>query len=98
MKILLEEKYILYETYDCILQYVQFTANSHNFQTNINFNLMILIMSYIEYIMPYIILYFVQYLVVFSTTNSFFFLKGICGLVVYYSPIGLMFFLSKRFR
>ena len=26
--------YILYETYDCILQYVQFSANSHNFQTN----------------------------------------------------------------
>ena len=25
---------ILYETYDCILQYVQFSANSHNFQIN----------------------------------------------------------------
>ena len=26
--------YILYETYDCVLQYVQFSANSHNFQIN----------------------------------------------------------------
>ena len=49
MRILHGENDILYETYDCNLQYVQFTANSHNFQTNINFNLMILIMSYIKY-------------------------------------------------
>ena len=25
---------ILYETYDCILQYVHFSANSHNFHIN----------------------------------------------------------------
>ena len=25
---------ILYETYDCVLQDVQFSANSHNFQIN----------------------------------------------------------------
>ena len=25
---------ILYETYDYVLQYVQFSANSHNFQIN----------------------------------------------------------------
>ena len=36
MRVLHEEKYILYETYDCILQHVQFTANSHNFPTNTN--------------------------------------------------------------
>ena len=29
--------YILYETYDCVLQYVQISAYSHNFQTNNNF-------------------------------------------------------------
>ena len=28
------KNYILYETYDCILQYVQISAYSHNFQTN----------------------------------------------------------------
>ena len=36
MRVLHGENYILYETYDCVLQHVQFTANSHNFQTNIN--------------------------------------------------------------
>ena len=36
MRALHEESYILYETYDNILQHVQFTANSHNFQININ--------------------------------------------------------------
>ena len=25
---------ILYETYDCILQYIHFSANSHNFHIN----------------------------------------------------------------
>ena len=30
---------ILYETYDCILQYVQFSAYSHNFQINNIFRL-----------------------------------------------------------
>ena len=35
MRVLNGENYILYETYDCVLQYVQFTANSHNLQTNI---------------------------------------------------------------
>ena len=30
---------ILYETYDSVLQYVQFSAYSHNFQTNNNFSL-----------------------------------------------------------
>ena len=28
------QNYILYEIYDCALQYVQFFANSHNYQTN----------------------------------------------------------------
>ena len=43
---------ILYEIYDCILQYVQFAANSHNFYTNINFKLLILTMSYASIIVP----------------------------------------------
>ena len=30
---------ILYETYDSVLQYVQFSAYSHNFQTNNIFSL-----------------------------------------------------------
>ena len=30
---------ILYETYDFILQHIQFSAYSHNFQTNNNFRL-----------------------------------------------------------
>ena len=29
----------VYETYDCILQYVNFPAYSHNFQTNNMFSL-----------------------------------------------------------
>ena len=37
MRALHGENYNLYETYDCILQHVQFTANSHNFQINSNF-------------------------------------------------------------
>ena len=32
---------ILYETYDSVLQYVQFSAYSHNFQTNNKFSLSI---------------------------------------------------------
>ena len=57
MRVLHGENYILYETYDCVLQYVQFTANSHNFQININFNPLILTMSYIVYnVLHYFIL------------------------------------------
>ena len=29
--------YILYETYDCVLQYVQISAYNHNFHTNTHF-------------------------------------------------------------
>ena len=41
MKICFMQNNILYEIYDCILQYVQFSANSHNFQTNNIFSLSI---------------------------------------------------------
>ena len=49
MRFLHGENYILYEIYDCVLQYVQLAANSHNFQTNINLKLLILTMSYALY-------------------------------------------------
>ena len=35
------ENNILYESYNCFLQYVQFSAYSHNFQTNNIFSLSI---------------------------------------------------------
>ena len=39
MEICYMQNNILYETYDCVLQYVQFSAYSHNFQINNIFSL-----------------------------------------------------------
>ena len=39
MEICSMQNNILYETYDSVLQYVQFSAHSHNFQINNLFNL-----------------------------------------------------------
>ena len=52
MKVLDGRNYISYEIYDCIFQYVQLTANSHNFHTNINFKQLILTMSYASTTVP----------------------------------------------
>ena len=81
MKVWFMQNYILYETYDCVLQYVQFSAYSHNFRTNNIFSL--LISATLHYLIAYL-LYYNIYIFYISTVISLSFPEDTLGTSSYF--------------